>query len=202
MTTIYLVRHGENDFTGKRLVGRTPGVHLNEKGIEQAEAVAKALSTKNIKLIYTSPLERAYETALPLSKALNLPVQPNKGLEEVDFGDWQGYTVQKMRKLELFKLAQISPSRMQFPNGESYASAQERVVDALLKIASAAGEKTAIACFSHCDVIRLAVAWVIGMPLDAFHSLTAETGSISVVLLNQRRNMLLKLNGLPGDFQA
>ena len=202
MTTIYLVRHGENDFTGKRLVGRMPGVHLNDKGKKQAEDAAKALVSKNIRAIYSSPLERAYETALPLSTALKLPIQTNNGLQEVDYGDWQGITVQKMRKLDLFKLVQTSPSKVQFPNGESYAAAQKRVVDTLVEIAGRSGEKSAVVCFSHCDSIRLAIAWVIGMPIDAFHSLTADTGSISMVLLDQRRNMLIKLNGLPGEFQV
>ena len=200
MTTIYLVRHGENDFTGKRLVGRTPGVHLNAKGISQAEAVAHALQTKHIEAIFSSPLERAIETAAPLSNALNLSVQPLSGLQEVDFGDWQGYTTKKMQRLNLYKLAQKSPSLVQFPNGESYAAAQKRVVDTLLELAATAGEQSALACFSHCDVIRLAIAWVIGMPLDAFHSLTIDTGSISLLLLNDKRNLLLKLNGLPGEF--
>jgi len=200
MTTIYLVRHGENDFTGKRLVGRMPGVHLNEKGKKQAEDVARVLASKNISAIYSSPLERTHETALPLSRLLNLPILPSDGLQEVNYGDWQGYTVAKMRRLSLFKLVQASPSKVEFPNGESYTAAQQRVVSALAEIAAAAGDKKAVVCFSHCDVIRLAIAWLIGMPLDAFHSLTVDTGSISLLLYSKRGNLLLKLNGLPGEF--
>jgi probable phosphoglycerate mutase len=199
MTTLYLIRHGTNDFTGKRLVGRTPGIHLNAEGVKQAEAVCQALEGRHISAIFSSPLERALETAAPLSQAIQLPVQVHSGLQEVDFGAWQGFTTRKMHRLTLFKLTQESPSLVRFPGGESYAEAQQRVVDALREIAATEDNSTAIACFSHCDVIRLAIAAMIGLPLDAFQSLSADPGSISVLHLHQQKSFLVKLNCRPAE---
>ena len=199
MTTIFLIRHGLNDWTGKRLIGSTPGVHLNATGRQQAVAVAAALRKVHIEAIYSSPLERAMETAEPLSRLLNLPIQPHDGLKEVDFGEWQGFTTQRMKRQKLFKKVQEKPSEVQFPGGESFAEAQARVISALREVTSNGEQPKALACFSHADVIRLAIAGLIGLPLDSFQSLNTETGSISLVALGSTRSTLLKLNWVPGE---
>ncbi|MGH2606746.1 MAG: histidine phosphatase family protein, partial [Anaerolineales bacterium] len=65
MTLLYLIRHGENEWVGKRLPGWAPGLHLNERGREQAERLAGELSSVQFQAVYSSPLERAVETAEP-----------------------------------------------------------------------------------------------------------------------------------------
>jgi len=75
MPTFLLIRHGENEYVAKgRLAGRLPGVHLNENGKKQAEAVAKAFKNAPIKAIYASPMERCMQTAEPLAAALGLGI--------------------------------------------------------------------------------------------------------------------------------
>lgn len=194
MTTLLLIRHGENDYTGKRLIGRLPGVHLNQRGREEAQSVADLLKTQPLAAIYSSPLERALETAEPLSRNLSLNVKPNTGLMEVDFGDWQGLTATQMRRRKLYLLIQEKPSLVRFPNGESYSEAQQRIMRALLEIASTHAVDASIACFSHCDIIRLAVAGFINLPLDAFQRLTVQTGSLTVVELDHGMGSLRMLN--------
>ena len=72
-TRILLIRHGINDYVKEhRLAGRTPGVHLNEEGLAQAAALAERLASAPIAAIYSSPLERACETAAPLAGRLGL----------------------------------------------------------------------------------------------------------------------------------
>src|SRR5688572_12959861 len=105
MTTFYLVRHGTNDFIGRGLAGRTPGVHLNEKGRKEALSAAKTLSDVDISQIFSSPLERAMETAQPLSELLGLPIQISDEITEVDFGEWNGagqHELNKSRDWTLF----------------------------------------------------------------------------------------------------
>src|SRR4051794_33621908 len=62
MATFYLVRHGDKNVNAELMVGRRPGVHLTEKGEEQARALAAALSSRRIDRIFSSPMERAVET--------------------------------------------------------------------------------------------------------------------------------------------
>ena len=195
MTTVLLIRHGENSMVGKRLAGRLPEVHLNKKGKEQAQILAEALCKAPIKAIYSSPLERAVETAEPLAKALNLPIQPAPGLIELAYGDWQGRTLKQLGRLKLWKVVQEKPSEMRFPNGESFIEVQERTVAEIERIAAAHEEQDLVACFSHGDIIRLAVAHFLGMPLDVFQRLASSPASISVVHINKKgRPSVLHVN--------
>ena len=74
MPIFLLIRHGENDFLKQgRLPGRLPDIHLNKRGREQAASLAETLKTARIRAIYSSPLERAVETAEPLARALVCP---------------------------------------------------------------------------------------------------------------------------------
>lgn len=199
MTTFLLIRHGENDFTGKRLIGRLPGVHLNSRGEEEARLIGEFLKDQKLAAIYSSPLERAMETAEPLSRLCSVQVTPCEGLMEVNFGNWQGLTAPQMHRRKLYSLALTKPSLVEFPGGESYHAAQQRIIAALDQIRSSHAGEARIACFSHCDIIRLAVAGLIGLPLDEFQRLTVQTGSLSIVEIDQDKTWLRLLNYYPGQ---
>jgi probable phosphomutase (TIGR03848 family) len=186
MTTILLIRHGENDMVGKRLAGRLPNVHLNKHGKEQAQQVAEALCKAPIKAIYSSPLERAVETAEPLAQALGLPVNIAPGVVELEYGEWTGKTLKQLNRYKLWKVVQEKPSEMRFPNGESFLEVQARVVEEIQRIAAAHDEKDLVAIFSHGDIIRLAVAYFLGMPMDVFQRLGANPASISVISIDKK----------------
>src|SRR5436309_15236610 len=88
---VILVRHGQTPTTGKVLPGRAPGLHLSDEGRKQADAVAQRIAAlKSVDAVYSSPLERARETAAPIAAARGLRVSVNKGLLECDFGGWTG----------------------------------------------------------------------------------------------------------------
>jgi len=194
MPVILLIRHGENNYVGKRLAGRLSGVCLNENGIKQAEAVANALSEAPIKAVYSSPLERAVQTAEPLAARLNLAVQIHPGLTEIDFGDWQGKTLKQLARTKLWKTVQNKPSEFCFPGGETFMAAQQRVVAALEEIKAGSGEKDMVACFSHSDTIKLAVSHYLAMPLDAFQRVNIETASITALALGEGSPFLININ--------
>ena len=98
-TLVLLVRHGQTPTTGKHLPGRTPGLHLSEEGQRQAELAAKRIAElKKVDAIYASPLERAQETAAPIAASCGLEVQPESGLLECDFGEWEGLTFREVRE--------------------------------------------------------------------------------------------------------
>ncbi len=180
MTTILLIRHGENNLVGKRLAGRLPGVHLNDRGQKQAEALVAALEHAPIKAIFSSPMERAQETAVPLARARRLDVQIELGLNELDMGDWQGRTLKQLSRLKAWKVVQAQPSAFCFPKGESFQHAQKRAVDALTAIAKRHPDDV-VACFSHADMIRLVTAHYLNVPLDSFQRIGADTASIAVI---------------------
>lgn len=194
MPVILLIRHGDNDFLGKRLAGRLTGVDLNARGVQQAAAVADALGEAPITAVYSSPLERAVQTARPLAARLNLPLHIHAGLIEIDVGDWQGKSIRQLARTKLWKIVQQKPSEFCFPGGETFITARQRVVAALEEIKAGSGEKDMVACFSHSDTIKLAVSHYLAMPLDAFQRINVETASITALALREGNSFLITLN--------
>ena len=197
MTTLLLIRHGENDWVGKALAGRTPGVHLNEKGRQQAAALAAALGKAPLKAIYSSPLERAVETAQPLAAALGLEVQVRPGLIEVDYGEFCGKTIKQVSRRKLWKEVMANPAGVRFPGGESFVEIQTRVAAELEAIHALHAEQDVVACFTHGDVIRLAAAHYLQMPLNAYHRLQAGTTSITVIVRVKDQVFVPHINQAP-----
>jgi probable phosphoglycerate mutase len=198
MPLLLLIRHGENDYTKThKLAGRLPKVHLNEHGQKQAQALAEALKNIPIKAIYSSPLERAMETAGPIAKALGLKIQRERGLLETNVGDWQGKSLKRLYRNKHWKVVQRAPSRAQFPNGETFYECQSRIVSALDEIIKKHKQQEIIACVFHADPIKLAIAHYISLPLDQFQRLGCETGSISVLAIGEMGASLMKLNQRP-----
>lgn len=195
MPTLLLIRHGENDYVKKnRLAGRLPGVHLNEHGRSQAEAVAGALKNAPIKAVYSSPLERTMETAAPIAAAKGLDVIERPGLLELDMGDWQDQSLASLRRLKLWKVVQNRPSLMRFPNGETFAEAQHRIAAEINAIAAMHKPKDLVVCVSHSDLIKLAVAYFMGLPLDMFQRLMIAPASISTLHFGENHAAIINVN--------
>jgi probable phosphoglycerate mutase len=196
MTTILLIRHGMNEFVGKgKLAGWLPGIHLNEKGRAQAEALANLLKPVKLRAIYSSPLERALETAQPIAAAQGLDVKLREGLGEIRYGRWQGQSLKALRRRKLWPVIQGIPSLARFPEGESFPEAQARVVAELEVLRGLhKRKKDVIACVFHSDPIKLAVAHYIGMPLDLFQRLTIDPASINVLHIGKHHTNLIRLN--------
>jgi probable phosphomutase (TIGR03848 family) len=195
MTILLLIRHGENDYvkTG-RMAGHLPDVHLNERGRAQAAELAEALAQAPIKTIYSSPLERALETAAPLAEKLGLEVNIRPGLLETGIGEWAGMELKAVRKLPEWKTVQGAPSRFRFPGGESFIEMQSRLVYEIESIAKEYKADELVACISHADPIKLIVAYYMGMPLDHFQRLECDTASVTALMLGETGVALLKLN--------
>lgn len=195
MSVCLLIRHGENEFVRQgRLAGRLSEVHLNERGLEQAEQVAQYLAGQKISAIYSSPLERTLETARPLSKALGLPVIIRQGLVEVNYGDWQGQELKTLRRKKLWKVVQGTPSLMRFPGGETFIDAQQRMHNELEELAARHKKTDVFVCFSHGDAIRLVAAFYLGLPLDLFQRLHVSPASITSLEFSAAGRRLISIN--------
>jgi probable phosphoglycerate mutase len=197
MPTLLLIRHGENDYLARnKLPGRIPGIHLNVRGLEQAAELAQTLSRLPIKALYSSPLERAVETAEPLAQSLRLGIQLRPDLTDTNVGEWEGRSWKALSNTRFWKVIQQTPSQFQFPGGETFVHTQKRVVRALDTIASTHANEL-IAVVFHADPIKLAVAHYLGLPLDAFQRLTAHTGSVTILTIDGSTVKLLALNLIP-----
>lgn len=194
MTDLILIRHATNDWVGeRRLAGWTPGVRLNEAGRAQAEALAERLAGWPLAAIYSSPLERAVETAQPLAARLNLPLGIEPGLGESRFGDWTGQPLKELAKTPEWMQVQFVPSLARFPGGEGLAEMQARAVAATERL-RIAHPKQIIAAVSHADVIKAIVAAYVGMPFDLFQRLVVDTASVTWFRFTPHGPRLMRFN--------
>jgi probable phosphoglycerate mutase len=180
-TTVVLVRHGQTGTTGQVLPGRAPGLHLADEGRAQAEVAASLVADgPEIAAIYTSPLERARETAAPIAHALGQRAVVDKGLLECDFGEWTGEKLATLMKKPEWTTVQRAPSTFRFPGGESFTEMQARIVGTLDRL-RAKHEGGTIVCVSHADPIKAAVAQAVGTHLDLFQRIVISPCSLSVL---------------------
>jgi probable phosphoglycerate mutase len=193
-TYVLLVRHGENEFvTTHRLAGRTPGVRLNERGCQQAQALVGYLKEQPVDVVYSSPLDRCLETAEPFAAQRGLPVVVEPGVVEVDYGGWQGADLRELGKLSEWAQVQHYPSMFRFPGGETLREVQARGVAAIEQLRARHPDQV-VAIFSHGDVIRTALAHYLGVPLDLFQRIAIATASVSVLGFFDGRPMVLGVN--------
>ena len=197
MAMIYLVRHGRTDLIGKKLCGNLPGIHLNEEGRSQAQKAADYLGDYPIKAIYSSPIERAMETAEIISHKPGLEVKPVDFLREIHFGDLQGMGEKELVDHPLWKQFNSDPAEASFPNGESVAEVQARAAKGLELLSQQYAKEDQILCVAHSEVLRLAVCWVLDLPLDNFHRLTIDPASVSKIEITTDRKRLRLLNFQP-----
>ena len=103
MTQLLFIRHAENDYVQSgRLAGWTPGVHLNDDGRRQANALGKRLAAAKLQAVYSSPLERAVETAETILKHHSgLDLQIREDIGEVHYGQWTGRSLRQLARTRL-----------------------------------------------------------------------------------------------------
>ncbi len=200
-TLVLLVRHGTTPTTGKVLPGRARGLHLADSGKQQAARAAERIAELGkVAALYASPLERARETAAPISRALKQPVRIERGLLECDFGSWTGQSLQRLMKKPEWATVQRAPSSFRFPKGESFVEMQARMVGALDVIRRRHPGKTVV-CVSHADPIKAAVAHAMGTPLDLFQRIVISTCSVTAILYSDMAPIVLTVNSTGGSLR-
>jgi probable phosphoglycerate mutase len=199
-TLVFLVRHGQTPTTGTTLPGRANGLHLADKGREQASLAAERLAPFKGKVaaVYASPLERTRETASPIAKQLGLRVRSSRGLLECDFGDWTGQELKALMKLPEWKQVQRYPSGFRFPSGESFVDMQTRMVDTVSRLVDSHRGKVVVAV-SHADPIKAVVAHAVGTHLDLFQRIVVSPCSVTAIAYGTDSPVVLCVNSTGRD---
>lgn len=201
-TVVLLVRHGQTPTTGATLPGRAKGLHLADKGREQAVAAADRIGRlKKVHAVYTSPLERTRETAAPIGKAVGVRPKVHRGLLECDFGTWTGRSLKELNKLPEWRTVQRYPSGFRFPEGESFVEMQARITTALGDLVARHPGETVVAV-SHADPIKAAVADALGTHLDLFQRIVIAPCSITAIWFGGEGPAVLATNSTGDDLTA
>jgi probable phosphomutase (TIGR03848 family) len=198
-TLVLLVRHGQTPTTGVTLPGRAPGLHLGDRGREEAADVAGRIARlPRVVAVYSSPLERAQETATPIAAAAGLTVTVEPGLLECDYGDWTGLALKDLRRKPEWKIVQRYPSGFRFPGGESFTEMQARMTGTLARLIADHPGQTVVAV-SHADPIKTAVAHALGTHLDLFQRIAVFTASVTAIAYGPEGPTILAVNATRGD---
>jgi broad specificity phosphatase PhoE len=193
LTTFLLVRHGVFETAGERLAGRAPGIALSADGRSQVRRLATRLHSTAIAGVYTSPVQRAVETATLLASALRVPLQTDPALEEVDFGEWTGATFHALGDVPLWQQFNRFRTTTPIPAGESLLDVQTRVIGWMTGLAST-HPGTILLAVTHAEVIRSAVATYAGISLDLALRLEIAPSSITELRLGAGAPVIVRVN--------
>jgi len=198
-TLVLLVRHGLTATTGVKLPGRARGLHLSDEGRRQAEAAAARIAAiPKVVAIYSSPLERARETAGIIAKARNMAVRIERGLLELDIGKWTGLALKDAAARPEWKAVQQHPSGFRFEGGESFTEMQARITGAIARLCARHPGKIIVAV-SHADPIKALVAHAMGTHIDLFQRIVISTCSITAIAYGMGAPVVLTVNSTGGS---
>jgi broad specificity phosphatase PhoE len=183
-TRLILVRHGETLANrGMRYIGSRDDA-LTEHGRAQAERIAEALSNLQPAAIYSSPRQRAYQTALPIAARHQMEVRALDDLRECDFGCWEGLSRSEVMERSTqdaeHLLAWERDTALAPPEGESLDAMYWRVGTAITHVARAHPGQTLV-LVSHVGPIKAILCAALGAPVSTARRIFLDPATISVV---------------------
>ena len=197
MTTFFLIRHASNALFKHTLVGRSPGVALNELGKQEAAHLAAHLARETIDAVFSSPLERCLQTAEPLANKLNLKLQPSESLMEVNFGDWTGRKFADLDTLPEWKQWNVFRSGCRIPNGETMLEVQSRMVGFVQQLRRQFPNGR-LALVSHGDPLRSLIIYFLGLPSEFIRRIDLGPASVSLLCVDEWDAQIRALNARLG----
>lgn len=191
--TILVLRHAAHSHVGRVLSGRVGEVPLSSEGSDQARMLARRLNGERLDKIQTSPIRRARETALELAAGRELEPETAEPLIEIDFGEWSGKTFDDLEADPRWREWNERRGHAATPAGETMAEVQQRVLGHLREVAREASGLV-VAMVTHADVIRAAVAGILGLSLDRILSFDVDTASVTRIEAGPWGERLMTLN--------
>jgi uncharacterized phosphatase len=182
MTSLYLVRHGETDWNAQRRIQGSTDIPLNQMGREQAETTGRLLARRDWDGVFSSPLSRAFETASIIAQEVGIEgPQTIAALVERNYGEAEGLNWEQVEAR--------FPGDTPVPGRESHAEVAERVLPALVALASSRPGESLIVV-SHGGVIRSVLNVVDpgvahgSITNGSIHSFELVDGSLELVAFN------------------
>jgi probable phosphomutase (TIGR03848 family) len=197
MIKLLLIRHATCDPVGRLLAGRAPGVRLNAEGRAQAARLVDRLHDVELDAIYSSPMQRALETAEPLARHAKRDVETMDELNEIEFGEWTGRSLEELDRRDDWRRFNEIRSLGRPPAGESMLEVQARALGAVEAIRRRHPDGIC-AVVSHGDVLRCLIAHLAGIPIDLFQRLEISPASVSVVRVGEREINISRVNDTGG----
>ena len=177
-----MVRHGETEWNVLHRFQGLTDIPLNDTGRKQAGFAKTGLLDVELAAIYTSPLQRAVETAEIIRGDREIPVYPTEGLREMGIGEWEGLLVSEIDEKYpgWYDIWRTTPTQIRLKGGEPYAETQKRAWKTFWEIVKKHEEKTVL-IVSHMMCISSILLTVAGIPLDEVWKHPIGNAALNVV---------------------
>jgi alpha-ribazole phosphatase len=196
MTKVILVRHGETLWNLEMKYQGHCDVALTEKGIKQAELAADSLAKESISAVYASDLCRAFVTAEHIANKHHLQVATIPELREINFGQWEGLTYDKINNQWSDIMAKLftHPDEVEIPDGETFREVKERATIALNTLIEKHPNET-IVVVSHGGTIRTILCAVLNIPLNHLWNIKQDNTAINILEYYNNQTLVSLVNG-------
>ncbi|EOD01099.1 histidine phosphatase family protein [Caldisalinibacter kiritimatiensis] len=194
MSKIYLVRHCQSKWNFTSKIQGQIDIDLSKNGYKQAIKVGQRLKNEKIDLIYTSDLIRAFKTALIISfKTETHKIKKTHLLREIDFGPWQGLTINEVKKIysDDYSLWLTSPHEFNFNGIETLNNLKDRIIMFIDSELQKNLNKN-ILIVSHSSVIKIIILTILGFNLSYYKNFSLDNGGITIIE-NKEYNSVIKL---------
>ncbi len=198
MPTLLLVRHGETDWNRSgQIMGEQP-IPLNQNGESETKRLADLLRSRSIHALYSSPVLRARQTADILASTVQLPVRVDRGLTEIDVGEWVGRFWVELADDLVRQKFYASPEDARPPGGETLREVQARAVSfvegAMAEVGRASKDSGQVLFVSHADVVRTIIAHYLRLDLRTIRQVRIDHASLTALTVGDGLADLLFLN--------
>ncbi|MFH1382216.1 MAG: histidine phosphatase family protein [Chloroflexota bacterium] len=194
-TTIFLIRHGQTESNVNGFFTGWTDEDINEAGQIQSRRLARRLAGFPITSVYTSPLRRAYTTAMILAGHHRVEPEASDDLIDIKLGDWQGRPMDEIQRRwpDRWKEWRANPSDVNIPNGENLSQVAERAVRSFDRIVAANPGKQAV-IVTHNLIVKVLVAHVLGVPYGINRRFQVSNASLNTVEVTDGSLRLVRLN--------
>ena len=195
MTRLYLIRHGETVWNTEYRAQGTRDIELSEVGIMQAGLLADRLKNHPIDHVFSSDLNRAYETATILGNCLGLVVEKIGNLREMNFGAWEGLTIEEIKNQysSHYNVWRNKPTNANIPNGEMLLEVQKRGLKAIHYLINTYRDKN-IAVISHGTIIKTILLGILDIDLSNFYKIKQDNTSLNIIDFKNYGPVITTLN--------
>jgi len=180
--TIHLLRHAAHDRVSRVLCGRMEGVALGEAGRAQAGRLAARMARLRLDALYTSPMQRCWETAEAIGRATGLAPQAEEAFNEIDFGAWTGLSFAALEPDPRWRFWNTERDRAEAPGGEAMRAAQARAVAGIAALLPR-HEGQAVAVVSHADILKAILLHYLAAPLQSYGGLEISPASLTTLVI-------------------
>ncbi|HHW67867.1 MAG: phosphoserine phosphatase [Epulopiscium sp.] len=182
MTKFYLIRHGETEWNVQNRYQGITDIPLSSVGKLQAQAIATRMKDYEVDAIYASDLSRAFVTAKSIAKEKNLEVRTLPQLREINFGEWEGYTMTELEEIygDDYKRFFMEPHKYPFPGEGSMEAVQMRVKKAV-EIITSNHDHQKVVIVSHGGILKVLIMTLLELDLSFYKSFWLGNTSLSIL---------------------